>query len=299
MVDAAVRHTTEERVLNAPRFKCGLPIELWAEIIAYIAQPSVLAQLALACQTLRPEAERALYRNASVGPRNQSVLKFCETVVKCSRRAAAVKSLRIVFTSRSHSAGVVVRQALAKAFAAIVCVEDLDLRRTPELAILSDDPALNMHFPGSSRSLRDTRRPRLGAAGTLVEKLSGGLGWPRTASQDPPLLLEWPHIHTLACPGALFSNLALPRSQLTCLELREYYHHILTEVAALFGDTLVGLRLGAGIRPHRYPSVSWSPGEIATKFPRLRHLHLDEYLKVVGRDRRSPYKHVRGHSPPH
>ncbi|KAL1947796.1 hypothetical protein VTO73DRAFT_13520 [Trametes versicolor] len=283
--DAAVRHTTEERVLDAHRFECGFPIELWAEIIAYIAQPSVLTHIALACQTLRPEAERALYRNASVGPRDQSVLQFCETVAKCSRRAAAVKSLRIVFPFASDSA-VVVRQALAKAFEAMVCVEGLYLLRHWSGSSLTSgnmhdalNYSLNLHRPGPMPFVH--RHPRV--AETMFDELGGSPGWFVRASEEPPLLLEWPHIHTLACPGVFLFNLSLPRSQITYLDLREYYHDILVDVATLFGHALVGLRLGL-TEPRPYHI--WSPGDIAAKFPRLRRLHLEEHSTMLSRSLR-------------
>lgn len=265
-------------MLDAHRFECGFPIELWAEIIAYIAQPSVLTHLALACQTLRPEAERALYRNASVGPRDQSVLQFCETVAKCSRRAAAVKSLRIVFPSTSDSV-VVVRQALAKAFEAIVCVESLYLERRWSMRALTShihtlESSLNRDRLGRPMLLVD---PRI--AETMFWEFCRGPGWFVRASEDPPLLLEWPHIHTLACPGVFLLNLALPRSQITYLDLREYRHRILIDVATLFGHTLVGLRLGF-TRQDSYPT-GWSPGDIAAKLPCLRRLHLVEHSTML------------------
>ncbi|KAI0780995.1 hypothetical protein BD413DRAFT_17516 [Trametes elegans] len=273
------------------------PLEVWGYMFRCVSGPQDLAHLARACASLREDAETALYRDVVIHSEAR-VLRFCETVAQCPRRASNVKTLAIRLDHPSSSdpcEGVTsISQALVKALRALAHLQHLTLKidsRETVSACLQQD-ILNVHWPELRRF--STNLPvhrnvlRYLEANAQVEALTLVGKHPELEWSTPPSdpLLQLPKLRELVCENPLLPHLA-PSRHLSDLTMPQYLLHSLPTIAQLFGKTLVTLRLGRQKMMLGRPGPGWTFNDVAVHFPKLRILHINDHQKstspLIGR----------------
>ncbi|KAI0709237.1 hypothetical protein C8Q76DRAFT_799260 [Earliella scabrosa] len=273
-------HVATDVVLDKP----ALPLELWGQVFRNISSPSDLRAAARICRSVREEAEQLLYTSVSLDC-EAAVFRFCATISTCPRRASSVRSLDIRIRS-SHSD--------LHAIRLLTLLKDLslDLRNDAKQGEPCESHQVYLaeySFP-TLRTFSTSIRPCSAITNFLMRHpqvediaLSGHptnqyLDGP--IDQAEPLLLRPPIRRTIEC-SFLTARVRIARQlPVTHLYIKGYCEPELPIIARLFGKQLISLRLAFPSRVCGIEPTQWSLGYVATWFPRLCCLGLDDAMEV-------------------
>ncbi|KAI0362033.1 hypothetical protein OH77DRAFT_1584524 [Trametes cingulata] len=290
---AAEEHLESSATIERGRSTLVFPLEIWTLILNRIRYPSDVATMARVCRAMRFEAEAVLYHHVTIGPDAERLLCFSRTLSGCPRRASSVRELHIEAVGANEASEAPLTEAIATILRMVEHLQGLEInvvaddfmRRCLNADVLNVQlPALRRfytNFPAHDALLRFLRR------NAHIQELKHDTIFPHLEWNTPDAFphLELLSLRKLTCRSRLLSHLAtLP--QLTHLYMPSYLLHDLPNVARLFGEGLVSLRLGLPKMMLGRPGPRWTFDDIHANFPRLLYLRMDEYqstAKLAGR----------------
>ncbi|KAH9846450.1 hypothetical protein C2E23DRAFT_576634 [Lenzites betulinus] len=264
-----------------PPASSQLPLELWAEILAYLPSTD-LASIASVCMLIRGEAERRLYRSISLT--DNTIILFHRTIAASPRHGSLVRRLDAAVYNSFLDERVPI--ALANIFNL-----QLDLHY---LSLCFSRGAIWNHTVVSScqyilrHPFPNLRGFRTNMSLMVLPQL---MSYIYSQANLEELHLEMDDLipPNMALPPSLRTFTVFPRlrpgtfreqdlTRITHLCLGRYgFEHFDNLAGPTVGAHLVSLRLGS-----RLGGTSWSLGEVAARFPCLRLLHVDMGKHING-----------------
>ncbi|KAI0648636.1 hypothetical protein C8Q79DRAFT_1007224 [Trametes meyenii] len=231
------------------------------------------------CSPLQHEAATVLYRAISIKPET-NIIALRYTLLSLPHRAQQVRRLEVTFDTGLYDTALLCLPDLIKATTRVqhfglfgdacrwlhsrhLCpLENTLSLRLPELRSFSTNLSPD-RIPQVMLFIRAHSDIEILVLSDATTHAEGSL------SDRPPL----PSVHTLACLPSFFRRHEWSSGTLTHLRLYRYHLNDLRELSLAAGSGIVNLHLGSTTTTLGFDEP-WTPGDIATAFPRLRLLHV-------------------------
>lgn len=275
-----------------------LPTELWLKIVGLAASAGqrTLAHVATVSSLFKGAAENELYRYPEIlGTR--ALEAFTSTIRASPERAGLVRGLRLGCPDGQTTAYI---SAVNDILPVLPRLHTLDLSGFGDVCVPEPAAVELLEDPNGSKfpSLQRIRGLRLYLSPRLMSTLKtfpnlvelpahayASLPDPDIEDADDYELLDipkkLPRLHTLSCPYSMLDGVTTP-GNITSLCLSKVCRKEMDEVASLFGQQLVSLRVERKLRPAGYAGMAYPTNwNHWLQFPRLRFLDLQDFGKRV------------------